>query len=121
MDRQEKINNIKNILTTKSELDLDDNLIWIEKFRPQKLRGIVGQNQSIDILRKFVESNNLPNLLLYGAPGSGKTSAILALAKELFGPRLFKERVLELNASDERGISYVRSKIKTFAKLAVGK
>ncbi|KAI9687218.1 MAG: hypothetical protein M1822_002261 [Bathelium mastoideum] len=68
------------------------------------------------VLSRTLQTTNLPHLLFYGPPGTGKTSTILALCHQLFGPVLFKSRVLELNASDERGIGIVRQKVKDFAR-----
>lgn len=92
---------------------------WVEKYRPKNLNDIASQEHAVKVLEKQVSTGNLPHMLFYGPPGTGKTSTILALAKQLYGPNLYKSRVLELNASDERGISIVRQKIKNFAKLTV--
>ncbi|KAL1922592.1 uncharacterized protein VTP21DRAFT_10131 [Calcarisporiella thermophila] len=93
---------------------------WIEKYRPKNMSDISAQDQAVQVLKKTIESNNLPHLLFYGPPGTGKTSTILALARELFGPELMHTRVLELNASDERGIQVIREKVKNFARTAIG-
>lgn len=97
-----------------------DNIPWIEKYRPKKLSEIVSQEESISIFNNTLKTGELPHLLLYGSPGTGKTSSILALCNELFGPIRVNERVIELNASDERGINIVRGKIINFAKVAIG-
>ena len=98
----------------------NNNIPWIEKYRPKKLSEIVSQEESISILNNTLKTGELPHLLLYGSPGTGKTSSILALCNELFGPVRVNERVIELNASDERGINIVRGKIINFAKIAIG-
>jgi replication factor C subunit 2/4 len=97
-----------------------DKIPWIEKYRPKKISEIVSQNESISILNNTLKTGELPHLLLYGSPGTGKTSLILALCNELFGPVRVNERVIELNASDERGINIVRGKIIDFTKIAIG-
>jgi nuclear protein localization family protein 4 len=84
--------------------------------RPKTLSEVTAQDNTIQILSRTLQSSNLPHMLFYGPPGTGKTSTILALAKQLYGPELMKTRVLELNASDERGISIVRQKVKDFAR-----
>ncbi|TVY15763.1 Replication factor C subunit 2 [Lachnellula arida] len=90
---------------------------WVEKYRPKNLSDVTAQDHTITVLQRNLQSANLPHMLFYGPPGTGKTSTVLALAKELYGPELVKSRVLELNASDERGISIVREKVKDFARM----
>ncbi|KAI5970786.1 RFC2 [Candida margitis] len=105
--------------TTSYEEEKLQHTPWVEKYRPKNLNDIASQEHAVKVLEKQVSTGNLPHMLFYGPPGTGKTSTILALAKQLYGPNLYKSRVLELNASDERGISIVRQKIKNFAKLTV--
>ncbi|KKY23673.1 putative activator 1 41 kda subunit [Diplodia seriata] len=89
---------------------------WVEKYRPKSLNDVNGQDHTVTVLSRTLQSSNLPHMLFYGPPGTGKTSTILALAKQLYGPDLIRSRVLELNASDERGIAIVRDKVKNFAR-----
>jgi replication factor C subunit 2/4 len=92
-----------------------EELPWTEKYRPKELEELVGQEKVINSLIKLIDTQNMPHLLFYGNPGTGKTSAILSLAKKIYGQKLIKDRVIELNASKERGIKIVREKIKSFA------
>lgn len=96
-----------------------DELPWVDKYRPEILDDVVQQTEIIKILNNTKKTGNLPHLLFFGPPGTGKTSTILAIAKELFGKKV-NERVIELNASDDRGINIVREKIKAFAKTCIG-
>ncbi len=94
---------------------LKEGLPWVEKYRPEKLVGVVGQPEITRRLEQYVKNKNLPHLLFSGQAGVGKTSAAVAMAKELFGKN-FSQNFLELNASDARGIDVVRSTIKEFAR-----
>ena len=94
------------------------NIPWVEKFRPHLLADVEGNVETVKRLRAIANDGNLPNIILSGPPGCGKTSSIGCLARELLGD-CFKGAVLELNASDERGIDVVRNKIKMFAQQRV--
>ncbi|KVH95823.1 AAA+ ATPase domain-containing protein, partial [Cynara cardunculus var. scolymus] len=87
---------------------------WVEKFRPQSLADVAAHRDIIDTIDRLTSENKMPHLLLYGPPGTGKTSTILAVARKLFGVQMHN-MVLELNASDERGIDVVRQQIQDFA------
>ncbi|KAI9082691.1 hypothetical protein K1719_035265 [Acacia pycnantha] len=91
---------------------------WVEKYRPSKVADIVGNEDAVSRLQVIAREGNMPNLILAGPPGTGKTTSVLALAHELLG-QIFREAVLELNASDDRGIDVVRNKIKMFAQKKV--
>ncbi len=91
--------------------------IWVEKYRPMTLDDVFGQEETVERLKSYVRSGNLPHLLFTGPPGVGKTASAVSIAREMFG-EFWAENFTELNASDERGIDVVRNKIKTFAKTA---
>lgn len=93
----------------------DDHVPWIEKYRPQTLDDLASHGDIKSTLEKFMKDSSLPHLLFHGPPGTGKTSTILACARKLYEPQQFGQMVLELNASDDRGIDIVRGQILNFA------
>lgn len=89
---------------------------WVEKYRPKTSEEIILDpfiKQKID---KILESKTIPNMIICGVPGTGKTSTILCLAKQIYSSDMFKENVLELNASDDRGLSIINNTILPFCK-----
>ncbi len=89
--------------------------IWTEKYRPTRFSEVAGQEDTIKRISSLTNSMNIPHLLFAGPAGTGKSTLALIIVKDLFGDD-WKENYLELNASDERGISVVREKVKDFAR-----
>lgn len=92
--------------------------VWVEKYRPVNLKDVSSQDEVISSLKNVIKNKNMPHLLFFGPSGCGKTSTILALANEIFG-KDYMDRIIELNASDERGIKIIREKIKNYAKKSI--
>jgi replication factor C small subunit len=91
--------------------------VWAEKYRPRTLDEMVDREEIVSRFKSFVKDKNLPHLLLVGPAGVGKTTSILCLSRDLYGPG-YSNYILELNASDERGIDVIREKVKNFARTA---
>jgi replication factor C small subunit len=89
--------------------------MWAEKYRPKSLKEIINQKEIVERLNSFIKAKNVPHCIFAGPPGTGKTTAALCLAHDLYGTG-YREHLMELNASDERGIKIVRETVKTFAR-----
>jgi DNA polymerase III delta prime subunit len=89
-----------------------DEYIWSQKYRPNKIEDCIIPKRLKDIFQKFVDRKEIPNLLLTGTPGVGKTTVARALVEELGCSYLL------INSSEDRGIDTLRGKVKTFASTA---
>ena len=92
--------------------------IFAEKYRPQNLLEVVGQEKVTNLLKEFIKNNDIPHMLFAGPAGTGKTSCSIALVKELYG-KDWKKYFIEINASDDRGIDVVRKQIKGYARTKI--
>ncbi|KEG07882.1 replication factor C, subunit 3 [Trypanosoma grayi] len=90
-------------------------LPWVEKYRPVTLDEVVAHEDILATTRRLMDSGSMPHLLFYGPPGTGKTTTIKACAHYLFGRERIRANVLEMNASDDRGIDVVRQQVREFA------
>jgi len=94
------------------------NVMWVEKYRPTKLTDLINQKETVSSLKSLLKNQSeMPHLLFSGSAGVGKTTTALCLSREILGER-FNDYVLELNASDERGINMVRERVKKFSRFA---
>lgn len=93
---------------------------WVDKYRPNRIDDIIGQDNIKELLNMSIQNGNMPNLLFHGAPGTGKTSTASSIVMQLYGPHKIDDNVLELNASDENGIGVIRDKIIRYAGFSVG-
>jgi len=90
--------------------------VFTEKYRPRTLDEVVGQEKITARLKGFVKTQRCPHMMFSGQAGIGKTTASLAFFREFFGEG-YDRYFLELNASDEGGVKYIRGKVKEFTEI----
>ena len=101
-----------------SKIIEDTHLPWVEKFRPSKLDNVISNRQIKNTFKDYVKNKYLPHLLICGPSGVGKTSIVMALAKELYGDS-YMLMTKHINASEERGIEVIRNKVKDFVMSSI--
>ena len=86
-----------------------DNTLWVEKYRPSKLEDYVGNEHLKNKVEGYLESGDVPHLLLYGKAGTGKTTLAKLIVNSI------ECDFMVINASDENNVDTVRNKVKNFA------
>ena len=94
-------------------------MTWTEKYRPKTVNAIAGQDEAKRLVKSFLDGKSSPSLLFVGPPGVGKTTMAQAIARELHGD-FYAEGTsfIVTNASDDRGIDFVRTNLKQIARAA---
>lgn len=88
--------------------------LLIEKYRPKSLKHFIGNQSVVNIIKNFIKEKHIPHLIISGTSSTGKTSLAHIIVNSLFEPSILEERVLEINASEDRGIRIIRNKIKKY-------
>lgn len=92
-----------------------DDKVWSEKYRPDNLDSVIGNSEQVNRMKKWTDDDSVPHLLLFGPAGTGKSTSIVAFAKEKYGDS-WRSNLIEFNASDDRGIDVIRDQIKSTAR-----
>jgi replication factor C subunit 2/4 len=98
----------------------DKSIPWVEKYRPNNINNIICNDYIKKKIKQIIKDKNMPNLIITGCPGTGKTSTILCIAREIVKEN-YDEAVLELNASDDRGLNMINNNIVHFCKKKLNK
>jgi replication factor C subunit 2/4 len=93
--------------------------LFFEKYRPRKLDDFIGNKEIVDIIKTFIKEKHIPHLIFCGPPSVGKTSLVHILASALFSSDMLKERILELNSSEDRGIRVIRNRVKKYVSSSI--
>lgn len=96
-----------------------ESIPWVEKYRPKKIETVILHPYIRTKIDRIIESKNLPNLIMTGEPGTGKTTTIMCITKNIYTKKELSEVVLELNASDDRGLSIINNTIIPFCRKKV--